>query len=275
MQLVSRILILFLISMHAWAEDVPHTVDDDGNYYYPPLDDNSSAVQYEKVPVQKIEPTEDQKKRGVTRITENGEHFYGYKKGQTDHTVTFRIGSMDAPTIKNPDGFNFDEIYDEKFGFIQFSYEWKKNSRAGVFGVELGGGIASTTGSGRFANGDEALESYTFYTLPVHLGVNYRFQYSETQRLVPFVTGAIGYFGAVEARDDNKRNKLDSGAVALAGGGVMISLAGLDSVESAELEDSFGLKDLWISIEYRRMAGLDKNLDYSGNMINLGIILDL
>ncbi len=121
--------------------------------------------------------------------------------------------------------------------------------------------------------GDESGEEFEFWIVPVQLGLTYRFDFTEEQLLVPWITGGGDYwfFGEDnEFEDDVKGDKTGYHA----GGGVAILLDALEPPAAKRMENLWGVHDTFITIsgEWTQMTDEDEGIDFSNVQYSGGLM---
>lgn len=214
--------------------------------------------------------------KGLIRINKDGSYQYKTPLRAKSQAGSFRFGSMAPPQISGQaSGLTYKSMYGSSNLFLlQGDYEWAPLRKYGPLGVLLGAGLATGNGQGRLESGQESLEKYTLFVVPLTAFVSYRFEYMRRQWVVPFVNGGITYFGMAEKRDDNSPVKFAGAAAAGGGGGILISISRLDAVAAFTLDREYGIADVWFNLEARAMQGLDPDFDFTTQMISAGITLD-
>jgi hypothetical protein len=213
-------------------------------------------------------------KKGLVRIEQDGTYVYKVRLHKTDKTGTLRFGQMEPPNIISADGqTSFAKMYGSSgLPMITFDYDWHPIQSFGKLGFQIGTGLAMTTGNGRFLKGaeDAAKEVYTFVVVPLNAGVTYRFQYSRTQWVAPYISGGGTYLGVAEVRDDNKRNFTGT-AAGYGAGGLMFNIVALSKDLGFILDSEYGVGGLWVTAEYRYLKSFSEDLDFSGSIVSLGV----
>jgi hypothetical protein len=211
-----------------------------------------------------------------------GEYFYGFKSSPTDAAASVRFGFFTPPDITNPlNNTVWEDIYtDNNIPTLFIDYEWLATRRFGALGFKVASGLFMGTGTGQFVNnsGDranrEAFEKYTFIMFPNLASLIYRFQYSDTQPIVPYVEGGGGYFTFAEIRDDGSSPKFGGAPVGMAAGGVAFLMDWLDPQSIRELDNDWGVNHVWLTAEYRLIQGLHDKYDFTSGIINAGIKME-
>lgn len=220
--------------------------------------------------------------KGLIRIESDGTYRYKTPLREKSQAASFRISSMTPPEISNVTGSStYESMYgeDNVLGAL-FDYEWQPFRGFGSLGFIFGTGISVSTGNGTFKNTartdglKEAEESYTLYTIPLSLFVNYRFEYVKRQWVVPFINGGITYYGMIETRDDGKSPNIAGAPAMGGGGGLHLSISRLDPANAFTLSEEYDIADMWLTLEARAMKGLYSDTDFTNQSINVGITVD-
>ncbi|MDG0817054.1 hypothetical protein [Bdellovibrio svalbardensis] len=222
--------------------------------------------------------------KGLLVIEKDGTYVYKTKdSGAYNKTGTFRIGTMDAPTIVSKDGTtNFVTMYHgSPVPIFMFDFEWQPFTSFGRLGVQAGVGFLIEQGRGRFAcdncgtlNGTESKEKYTFIAVPLNLGGIYRLEWTSHQWLAPYISGGGTYIPVAEVRDDNTAPKAVGTPGVYGAGGMMFNVSAFDRNTAFTLRNEYGISNLWLTAEYRYLKTFNEDLDFTSNIITLGIGVD-
>jgi hypothetical protein len=109
---------------------------------------------------------------------------------------------------------------------------------------------------------------------PNQLTLIYRFQYADSQIVVPYIEGGAGYFTFAELRDDNKNSVFGGAAVTVAAGGLNIQMDWIDRKASQTLDADYGVNHVWLTTEVRAIVGLNESIDFSATLFNAGLLFD-
>ncbi len=219
---------------------------------------------------------------GLIRINKDGSYQYKTKIADKSQSGSFKLGSMTPPKITtDAESINYESMYGTSDLFaVDFDYEWQPFRKFGALGLKVGGGFATASAKGYFANQERAdgrtrsEESYNLYVIPLSVFLEYRFEYFRRQWVVPYVIGGGTYYGLAEVRDDGQSPHF-SGAPAIGGGGgLMFSISRLDSAGAFTLSEEYGIADMWFVIEARAMQGLSDDIDFTNQTISAGITVD-
>ncbi len=214
-------------------------------------------------------------------ISTQGEFYYPVEKSEFVGAAGVRFGGLSPPDLRNPDnGLTFKQIYKSSSTLpaIGFDYEYPFTRSIGRMGLRAEVGIISAQARGRFKNpariDEETDERFTFVMLPLQATLLYRFQYWDTQLFVPFVEGGGMYAPIVELRDDTKAPRYGGAPAAVAAGGLNVLLDGLDPTSILHLDADYGINHVWLTLQYRQIIGVKKDLDISSNLISAGLSFD-
>lgn len=262
----------------------PLKVDEEtGMYFYGTSEDNGS-----KTYTPDTKPVEFSGREGVEKpasILANGEFHYVTEESGKNALASFRVGLFQPPAIENSKAnpvVDFQEIYTKDALPVLFGdYEKTLTTKVGRLGLKFGSGIFVAQGKGVFAKKDDGRrandvpeEQYTFLMFPNQLTAVYRFQYKDTQPIVPYVEGGGGYFTFMELRDDNDSPKFGGAATLVAAGGVNFLMDWVDPQAIRRLDTEYGINHVWLTTEFRAIVGLNKNYDFTSSVINIGFLTE-
>lgn len=221
--------------------------------------------------------------RGLYKITKKKEFFYDTKKSPQDSAMGLRFGSMSMINIRNPNAnVTYSDIYksDSAIG-VFFDYEWQFFRSAGKLGLQIGGGFAGGKGNGRFESdpsggiwGLDAMEIYSFYLIPLNVGLIYRFDYFHNQILVPYVDGGFDYYLFGEFRNDSSRPNFGATPLFHIAGGAALLLDWLSRSSMVELDKDHGINHLYLTAEYRILQRIAGRFDFSDQIISGGFMVE-
>lgn len=244
-------------------------IESNGTYVYESSDGNESIDQ-------QIE--EKRKRDGVISIDSRGRYLYARKKEDHNRAFSLRYGVMSTPQISNVDtsAITFSSIYGStKPWLLLLDYDFQFSKKNGIWAVQTNLDFSQSVGNGKFLNNAnlKALEQYSLYQVPLSLNLSYRFQYSDNQWVVPYVSGGGGYWGMLEQRDDG-RAKASGSFFAQAAGGVLLTLTAWNHEMADDLYSEHGIQNFWFVIEGRQINSLRNDLNFSSSVINGGIAFD-
>ncbi len=229
--------------------------------------------------------------KGLLTIEKDGSYYYEPVKFEVkNESISFRAGGiLPPPNIVGPDGStNYKAMYGGNPIQINVDYEWYPFVHWGKLGLQGGAGFFTSTGNGRFtyassntgalcdntAEDCTAREKYTFYGLPVSLGLIYRLQVTDRPYFAPYIVGGGSYYLLAEKRDDGKPFKAVGSGAGYGGGGIMFNISAFDRTTAFTLESEYGLHNVWVNFDYRYVASLSKVLDVSASLIAVGLVMD-
>lgn len=276
----------------------PVKVDDEGNYYYGtnvPLPVPSNHPDIEKPNATaadgEFQYTVDSKppapiahpgiEQPIT-VKADGDYLYQVEASPRKGGASFRLGMLTPPKLQNRvNGLKFEEIYSRDPLFTLFlDYDWRifSSSYLGRLSLKFGSGLTFTNGQGRFKDpsriNEAPVERFNFILFPNQLTAAYKFQFADTQVLVPYVEGGAGYFTYTEIRDDAKKVRFGATPVAVAAGGVNFLLDWLDQEAIRSLDASYGINHLWLTAEVRQIVGLRSDFDFTSTSFNAGFLVE-
>ncbi len=246
-----------------------------------PVQKNSiPSTKYENLGAEPVRMPHPNAEKGLTRITSDQKYIYSRIESPRSGSTSVHFGMFNPKNLVNPDNGNlsFDTIYDKPDALIVLiDLEWKIFENFGKFKFQLGTGVYSATGKGRFKNdpdpSHEAKESFTFMSFPLTGNLIYRFQFWDKQWFMPYVGGGAGGIGFIEMRDDKKGPKFGGAGIAQAFGGGALSLNSLAPNGLGVLDEEYGVNQMWLTAEYRQIFKLSK-FDFSGEIINVGFLVE-
>lgn len=247
--------------------------DDEGSYYY---ETNNDSLEKEVDDDVKTEPLKENYDKGLKSVMSDGSYLFETEESEQTGAFSMRSGSMSAPKIVNSQGMEYSEIYSDKpLNIVFFDFSWQAQ-KFGKWGITFGSGIGQATAPGRFLSDPtlEALEKYTVYVMPNHLNFSYRFQYTKSPYMAPYISGGVCAFAFAEKRDDNRKIKGIFARGVEAAGGIKFNIGLLDSHSAFALDSEYGINNVWLDIEYKVVKGLQDDRDISSNIINGGISFD-
>lgn len=220
-------------------------------------------------------------KKGLTLIDRDGSYHYTPTKfARREQTSTLRLGVIKPPPTIEAEvaggTIDYQTVYGSGNPFtLLYDYEWTPFQAFGELGAQLGFGVFTSQGNGRFVDdGSIAHEKYTFYGLPINLGVVYRLRYFNKQWLIPYVAGGGTYFVLGEMRDDGKAPHFVGTPAAYGAGGLMFNVSRLDADTGFILDSEYGIASLYMTLEARQVQSVNKELDVSGTVLTLGFGAD-
>jgi len=269
--------------------EAPTRVDPDGTYYYGDSDSqkkSESNIPGAEQPIEqdaegsyyydpkKAKPIDREKILGEkpTSIKEDGTFYYDGDFETSTKAFTFRLGMMSPPQIKpaTPNGLGYEEIYSKNSLFnLALEYDWLLMDS---LYLKVGSGVGVAQGKGQFASAQNSdltpRETFQFYIFPNLASLGYLFAFSQEPLLTPYLEAGAGYFTFMESRSDGKSSKFGGAPVLAASAGVLISLTKYS--RNPELSHSYGIKQMWLDLQFKQIIGLDERKDFTSNNITVG-----
>ena len=224
--------------------------------------------------------------RGLIKIDKDRNYIYKVPTSEQNKAVSFRVGVYTPDDLENPEssGQSFSNLYDEDdFPMIQYDYEkllWR--TWLGHTAWKFGAGFYIAQGNGQFENAQPAdvdgpREKFTLLVFPLSLGLSQRFQFWDTQPIVPFAGGGVDYFAFAERRDDDNNPSLGAkiGGAPTAhfnlGGTIRL---GRGARAFVDLDREYGINAVSLIFEYRNYIALSDKFDFSSDFIGGGLLVE-
>jgi hypothetical protein len=215
--------------------------------------------------------------KGLIKIEKSGVYRYKTTESPIDAAFSIRAGTFDPVNLENPDAdVAFGEIYNPTSGpMLLLDYELRFLKSFGKMGLKLGGGLFLTSGRGVFEEDPtvQALERYTFVTVPLTAGLIYRAQYFDKQPIVLYAEGGGMAIPFLELRDDGNGTKVGGSYGLFFAGGLQVDMALFGAEDIMNLDREYGINRMWLQVEFRSQINLGK-FDFSGNIINAGFLFE-
>ncbi|MBC7466629.1 MAG: hypothetical protein H7256_11615 [Bdellovibrio sp.] len=232
---------------------------------------------------------------GLIRIDKDGNYIYAMTKDLKKQSGHLYIGQANNPDVSisidatdingNPTGavnsYNFDDFYKGTSKIlIGYDYEWFPWAEKTMLGIQAGASFMYADGHGRLvassttATNPVSQEKFSFLTLPLNLGLVYRFQYKDTQMFVPYVDGGGTYMVLAEKREDKSAPNFTGGFGFYGAGGLLINLTAMDRETAQELNSEYGIGNLWLSLEFKAVEVEAETFKFSSQFFNAGVSFD-
>ena len=223
-------------------------------------------------------------KKGLTRITSDKVYLYETHESPKTGNMSFKLGMYDPQELEGEEkpgtGKNtqFTEIYESADSpMILIDFEWKWSGFLGELNLQLGTGLYMTQGNGVFESDPDsnpARERFTFVAVPFTGSALYKLRFSENQWIIPYGGGGIGVMGFTELRDDNAGPKFGGALIAPLFGGGALSINAIAPKTARALDREYGINTALFAVEYRQLIGLSDKYDFTGEIINAGLMLE-
>ena len=223
---------------------------------------------------------------GLTRIDSEGNYIYEVEDELRNQSMNIRLGYVMNPQMSveitkhgtsNVTVVDFDEMYDgaEKLS-IGFDYEYFFTNSFGRTGLQAGLAFQYAEGNGRLASDPRkfSIEKFTFVTMPLFLGLTYRFEYRDRQYFAPYVSGGGTYTLLAEKRDDASEIKAIGSFGFYAAGGGLLNLTAFSREMSSEFRTEYDISNIWINLEFRTVQVRAASFTYDNNFIQGGVTFD-
>lgn len=227
---------------------------------------------------------------GLVRIKKDGTYIYDLKRSLRKNSSHLWVGQGQNPDIsidiEQRDGtgnvvgtsrFNFDDFYEASSNIvIGYDYEWFPYIENGKLGLQGGFSAMFSSGHGRLVASPSppSEETFTFVTIPLTLGVVYRFEYKDNQVIAPYVSGGGTYLVLAEKREDKSQPNFAGALGYYASGGLMLNLGFIDPESSTTLDAEYGISNMWFTLEYKVVQVEAASFSFSNQYVNAGLSFD-
>jgi hypothetical protein len=249
--------------------------DEDGNYVYKENKEDGVRDVGEDLPPSK--PSEWAQKNGFIGANSDGSYNFETPESEKTNAMSLRFGLMDPFEISNSEQITYRDIYGNNgIPTVLISSEWKFFKDSPNLGFFIGSGLSTSKGPGRFKNtpDQKAKETYTLAVLHNELSIFYRFHFTHRQFIAPYVSAGLMPMVLSEWRDDNKKFAFVGAPAMQATAGVKLNISRLSKSSAFTLDSEYGINDLWLDIEYRKLIGLSNKYDMSSQLISAGFGFD-
>ncbi len=230
-------------------------------------------------------------KRGLFKITSQGEYLYKTPESASRHGASFRLGWHGFGNLQNSQGLAFRDVYRKAKNWPTFfvDYEWRLwRSAVGDFLLTFGSGFFLAADKGFFASdvargivdgsARSQKEKVYFMLLPNSVGALYRLRFGKNPFLVPFAGCGVGVFAALERQGGSaislKSYHVGAGYVFQYMLGGQISLGHFSRESRIDLDREYGVNALYLTLEFRQYIALKKRLDFSSRMFVGGLAFE-
>lgn len=247
---------------------------DDEAYYYKEESSDGNAKEYSDNHV--VKPKARNYANGLESVASDGSYLYTIEESELEGSASIRVASMPPLPLVNKLGVSYEDVYgNASVTLALLDYDWLSFKSLGHWVLSVGTGLGTVNGPGRFIDDfTEAREIYSLYVILNHITFVYRFQFSKKPWFVPYVS--LGAVPAIlfERRDDDKRNKIAFSPSVHGSGGVRFNLGRLDTYGGGQLDAEYGINNMWLDVEFRRLQSFSEEIDISSNLFNVGLGFD-
>lgn len=234
------------------------------------------SSQYDNPTNREVRMPHPNAKKGLTRITSDKEYLYETKESPQNHSMSVRFGIFEPLNLAGENNIEFSDIYQNSSPIIFIDYEWKWKPLMGELNFLLGTGFYFTQGNGVFKNSpsNPAREKFNFIAIPFTGSLIYKMKFTDNQWLIPFAGAGLGAFAFTEMRDDNDGPKFGGALMAPLFAGGALSLNALSPKTGHTLDRDYGINQALLALEFRQIIGLSDKFDFTGNIINAGLMIE-
>ncbi len=248
--------------------------DDSGEYFYEEESSESNAKEYSSE--DQFKPKPSQYSKGLESVARDGSYIYAIEESELEGSASVRLASLPPLPLVNKLGITYEDIYGtEPMILVLIDYDWLAFKKMGQWILSVGTGFGTKNGPGRFIDDlGIAEEVYSIYVVLNHISFTHRFQYTKKPWLVPYISVGVMPTILFERRDDDERNKIAFSPSIQGSGGVRFNIGRLDPYGSGQLDAEYGINNMWLDVEYRRLQSFSEEIDISSHLFNVGLGFD-
>ncbi|MCB0355428.1 MAG: hypothetical protein KDD40_00385, partial [Bdellovibrionales bacterium] len=243
----------------------------------PKMRNSLPSSQYDNPTNREVRMPHPNAKKGLTRITSDKEYIYDVYESPNNHSMAVKFGMYEPSELTGDTGVEFSSIYDNpESPMLLIDYEWKWKNILGEVNWQVGTGLYLTQGHGVFKNdsANPARERFTFFAIPLTGSLIYKMMFSDHQWLIPYGGGGIGIIGFSELRDDNAGPKFGGAVIAPVFAGGALSINAIAPHTARTMDREYGINKTLIAVEFRQLLGVTTKYDFTGSIINAGLMIE-
>jgi hypothetical protein len=234
------------VRRNSFTESEKQTTTKDGRYIYHPNQD-----------------------KGLFKINKNDEYLYRYEKTKLNGFLHLKFGSYNFENFPSDvPGVQFVDFYDSNSAFtFLLEYDWPIFKKMQSLSLNFSGGFSYNRGRGQFVDTSIATpvqERYTLWFLPMGLGLTYKLKFISNQIFLPYVNGSLNYNLLLEYREGFEAFKYLGIFGAHFAGGVSINLGWFERLTALQLDQEFGINNVYLTLEGRQVVSFEEDNDITG-----------
>lgn len=229
-----------------FSKDEKKTTNKDGRYIYHPNQD-----------------------KGLFKINKNDEYIYKYDRTELHGFLHIKFGSYNFENFPSDvEGVQFEDFYDSNSAFALFlEYDWPVFKKMQSLTLNFSGGLSYNRGRGQFVDTSittPVQERYTLWFLPMGVGLTYKLKFISNQIFLPYVNGSLNYNLLLEYREGLEAFKYLGIFGAHFAGGVSINLGWFERLTALQLDQEFGINNVYLTLEGRQVVSFEEDNDITG-----------
>jgi hypothetical protein len=237
---------VLLLSFNAYAQVDDSSNPKDGKYIYHPNQD-----------------------KGLYKINRNGEYLYKYKKSKLHGFIHLKGGLYDFENFPTDiEGLQFEDFYDSnKTTTFLIEYDWPIFKKFQSLSLKFTGGFSYNRGRGKFIDSTidtPVQERFTFWFFPIGVGLTYKLKFISNQIFLPYVHASFNYNFMIEYKEDFDSFKYLGILGANAAAGLSINMGWFERLTALQLDQDFGINNVYLSFEARQVLSFEKDNDING-----------
>ncbi len=219
----------------------------------------------------------------IQAVNEGRSELKMKRTGEIKNAFGFRVGAgLDFDITADPgyQGRTFDDVYGAKYApDFAFTYEFQpfRSEILGNIGIVTNVGLGFHRGKGTFETtltgfGNESRTNFFFWTIPVTIGANYRFNLFRILR--PYVFVGPSLIGFVESRDDDRPSKTGYSTALNTSFGVALLLDWISQDSAWNYYQDFGVKHYYLTVEYQKLTPITGIVNVASSGIYAGFLFE-
>ena len=207
--------------------------------------------------------------KGLYKINKNGEYLYKYERSKLNGFLHIKFGSYNFENFPTEvEGAQFIDFYDSNSALsFLLEYDWPIFKKFQSLSLNFSGGLSYNRGRGQFVDASittSARERYTLWFLPMGVGLTYKLKFISNQIFLPYVNGSLNYNLLLEYREGFEAFKYLGIFGAHFAGGVAINLGWFERLTALQLDQEFGINNIYLTLEGRQVVSFEDENDISG-----------
>ncbi len=207
--------------------------------------------------------------KGLYKINKNGEYLYKYKKSKLHGFIHLKGGLYNFENFPTDvEGLQFEDFYDSNNATtFLIEYDWPIFKKFQSLSLKFTGGFSYNRGRGKFVDSTidtPVQERYTFWFFPVGVGLTYKLKFISNQIFLPYVHASLNYNLMAEYKEDFESFEYLGILGANAAAGVSINMGWFERLTALQLDQDFGINNVYLSFEARQVVSFEANNDING-----------
>jgi len=207
--------------------------------------------------------------KGLYKINKNDEYLYKYEKSKINGFFHIKAGAYSFKNFPTENStLKFRDFYDSNTALtFLFEYDWAFFKNIQSLSLNFSGGLSYNRGRGKFRDTSidtPVQEKYTLWFIPMGVGLTYKFKMIDNQIFLPFVNASLNYNLLMEYREGFDAFEYLGVFGAHVAGGVSINLGWFQRLTALQLDQDFGINNVYLTLEGRQVFSFEEEYNLSG-----------